>query len=103
MARWLVRRGARNLLLLSRSGATRDTAKELLAELEAVGAHVAAPPCDVTDLTALKHVLDQCQKTMPPVKGCIQGSMVLKVRGATSESPGLAPTNLANRMPSLRI
>lgn len=79
MARWMVRRGAKYLILLSRSGSTRDTAKELLSELEAEGVQVAAPQCDVTSAEALKQVLDDCSKTMPPVKGCIQGSMVLKV------------------------
>ncbi|KAB5584987.1 fatty acid synthase S-acetyltransferase [Coniochaeta sp. 2T2.1] len=78
MARWMVRRGAKNLILLSRFGPVRDSGKELIAKLEAAGATVAAPPCDVTDRTTLARVLEECRKEMPPVKGCIQGSMILK-------------------------
>jgi NAD(P)-dependent dehydrogenase (short-subunit alcohol dehydrogenase family) len=79
MARWMVRRGARNIILLSRSGDSSEKAKELLVELKAEGAQVVAPSCDVTDHGALSNTLRQCLSSMPPIKGCIQGSMVLKV------------------------
>lgn len=75
----MVRRGARNLILLSRSGDSSDKAKELLVEMKAAGAHVVAISCDVTDQDALSHALRQSLTSMPPIKGCIQGSMVLKV------------------------
>jgi NAD(P)-dependent dehydrogenase (short-subunit alcohol dehydrogenase family) len=80
MARWFVRRGARNLILLSRSGAAGESSKELVQELELTGARVITPSCDVSDPQALKEVLDECAMNMPPIKGCIQASMVLKVR-----------------------
>ena len=79
MARWMANRGARNLILLSRSGASRDSAKELVKDLEAAKVKVATPKCDVSDLESLAGVLQECMTHMPPVKGCIQGSMVLKV------------------------
>ncbi|MCJ1398962.1 hypothetical protein MMC11_002163 [Xylographa trunciseda] len=76
-ARWMVSRGVRNLILLSRSGARSETAVALIEELKSKGAHVEAPACDVTKLDMLRTVLESCAKTMPPVKGVIQGSMVL--------------------------
>lgn len=80
ISRWMASKGARNLILLSRSGNTKDSSKALVADLEAMGVRVATPPCDVTDASALKAALDQSHGAgMPPVKGCIQGSMVLKV------------------------
>lgn len=79
MARWMANRGARNLILLSRSGANRDSAKELVRDLEAAKVKVATPPCDVSNLESLVRVLQECMTHMPPIKGCIQGSMVLKV------------------------
>ena len=78
-ARWMVSRGVRNLILLSRSGAQSETAIALIEELKANGAHVEAPACDVTKADMLKTVLESCAETMPPVKGVIQGSMVLRV------------------------
>lgn len=53
-------------------------AKELMEELADSGVTAFAPPCDVSDRATLSSVLATCAKTMPPIKGCIQGSMVLK-------------------------
>ena len=80
IAGWMVSRNARHLILLSRSGARNKTALELLDELKAKGVTVAAPICDISDEQALVSALNVCSRTMPPIKGCIQGSMVLKVR-----------------------
>jgi acyl transferase domain-containing protein/D-arabinose 1-dehydrogenase-like Zn-dependent alcohol dehydrogenase/NAD(P)-dependent dehydrogenase (short-subunit alcohol dehydrogenase family) len=78
VARWLVDRGAKHMLLLSRSGAQKEAAQEFLAELEGKGVVARAPPCDVTDLDALKNVIEECARDMPPIRGCVQGSMVLR-------------------------
>ncbi|KAI1141434.1 putative polyketide synthase [Hypoxylon sp. FL0543] len=77
MARWLVGRGARYLILLSRSGPRTPEARDLLSEFEKMGIQVEAPPCDVSDRSALQSVLADCSRKMPPVKGCIQASAVL--------------------------
>lgn len=79
IARWMVSRGARNLLLLSRSGPVVDKSRILVEELRRSGARIEAPMCDVADVVSLKRVLQSYDKTMPPIRGCIQGSMVLRV------------------------
>ncbi len=78
-ARWMASRGAKNLILLSRSGPRVEVANTFLEELRVQGVHVEAPVCDVTSKDALASIIQQCEKTMPPIKGCIQGTMVLKV------------------------
>ncbi|KAA8905059.1 fatty acid synthase S-acetyltransferase [Sphaerosporella brunnea] len=78
VARWMASRKAKNLILLSRSGAQSDASKALVAELEASGVKIAAPKCDVSDEETLAAVIKECSKDMPPIKGCIQGSMVLR-------------------------
>ncbi|KAK7733693.1 putative PKS/NRPS-like protein biosynthetic cluster [Cytospora paraplurivora] len=79
ISRWMASRGAKNLILLSRSGNTTSSSRELVSDLESLGVRVATPPCNVSDLAALEAALAECQANgMPPVKGCIQGSMVLK-------------------------
>ncbi|TVY91260.1 Highly reducing polyketide synthase [Lachnellula willkommii] len=79
IAKWLVDRGANNLILLSRSGPDKnDKGQALVAELRAKGVRVVAPACDITSLSALKSLVQRCAKTMPPIKGCIQASMVLR-------------------------
>ena len=73
-------RGARHLILLSRSGPRTEAAATLLADLRAQGVRVEAPACDVSSHEALSQVLEVCAETMPRIKGCIQGAMVLRVR-----------------------
>ncbi|KAK5630340.1 hypothetical protein RRF57_006055 [Xylaria bambusicola] len=78
MARWLVSRGARFLILLSRSGLRNKDSVELVDQLKASGVVVEIPMCDVTDLASLQMVLQDCSQRMPPVRGCIHAAMVLK-------------------------
>lgn len=80
IARWLVSCGAKNLLLLSRSGpAGNEKAQALLAEMKEKAVHVESPVCDITCLTSLQKVVKECEGTMPPIKGVFQASMVLRV------------------------
>ncbi|KAI3343756.1 polyketide synthase [Ustulina deusta] len=78
IARWAVARGAKNLILLSRSGPVKATAKVFLEEITPLCQNVAAPACDVADRQALERCIAECLTYMPGIKGCIQASMVLK-------------------------
>ncbi|KAL8893690.1 MAG: hypothetical protein Q9192_005018 [Flavoplaca navasiana] len=79
IARWLVHRGAKNLLLLSRSGPSdNEEAMKLLIELRDHGVRVETPICDIADIRALKDILQQQSSNMPPIKGCFQASMALR-------------------------
>ncbi|KAL5090988.1 hypothetical protein Trisim1_003950 [Trichoderma cf. simile WF8] len=78
IAKWMADRGAKNLILPSRSGAASKAAKELIEELTARGINIVAPKCDVASETELADVLDNCARTMPPIKGCINAAMVLQ-------------------------
>lgn len=79
VARWIFSRGARHLLLLSRSGTNSATSARFMEEMTAAGAHILAPACDINDSAALQDVLDYCSHALPPIKGCFQASMVIKV------------------------
>ncbi|KAF7931189.1 uncharacterized protein EAE97_009398 [Botrytis byssoidea] len=78
IATWLANRGARWLLLLSRSGARSPDALEFVKKLESRGVFVATPSCDISNNEELKKVLAVSTKQMPPIKGCIQACMVLQ-------------------------
>jgi NAD(P)-dependent dehydrogenase (short-subunit alcohol dehydrogenase family) len=79
IAEWMVRSGARNILLLSRSGTSKASVLHLLARLEKLGARAAAPPCDVGDKGVLGRVLEQyTAEGWPRVRGVVQGAMVLR-------------------------
>ncbi|ROP35695.1 acyl transferase domain-containing protein [Saccharothrix texasensis] len=53
VARWLADRGARHLVLVGRRGADTPGARELAAELEALGTTVTLAACDVADRDAV--------------------------------------------------
>ncbi|KAL4740606.1 hypothetical protein BDV11DRAFT_214040 [Aspergillus similis] len=76
-ARWLASRGAKNLLLLSRSRPNAE-AQQVIDSLIKDGARVEVRSCDISDYERLKHVLEDVGQTMPPIKGCIQSAMVLR-------------------------
>ncbi|KAK1144041.1 Type I Iterative Polyketide synthase (PKS) [Aspergillus melleus] len=78
VARWMASRGAKHLVLLGRSGAKTKAALVLVDELEAQDVQVKTPPCDVVDSKSVNRVIQEVMQTMPPIKGCIQGSMVLR-------------------------
>ena len=59
------RHGARHLLLVSRSGPEAEGARELQAELEALGAEARIAACDVSDREALQELLAQIPAEHP--------------------------------------
>ncbi len=75
----MVSLGAKHLVFLSRSGARSDAAKELIEELKGKGCGVGVYECDVSNKSRLASVIGEVSTTMPPIKGCVQGSMQLKV------------------------
>ncbi|MFD8938973.1 type I polyketide synthase [Streptomyces sp. NPDC059578] len=58
IARWLARRGAGHLVLVSRRGGDAPGAQELSEELAALGTRITLAPCDVADLDALRALKD---------------------------------------------
>lgn len=79
IARWMADRGAKHIIIASRSGARSDAARELVAELRARHVNVMAAECDVTSERSLAGVLEACARSgMPPIRGCINAAMVLQ-------------------------
>ncbi|MHB8849144.1 MAG: SDR family NAD(P)-dependent oxidoreductase, partial [Burkholderiales bacterium] len=76
-AEWLAAKGARHLVLISRSGPQSAEAKEALARLRLQGVTCHAAACDVTDRAALSALLQQIAATMPPLKGIVHAAMVI--------------------------
>ncbi|TGJ85110.1 hypothetical protein E0Z10_g3631 [Xylaria hypoxylon] len=79
VARFLVDRKAKNLLLVSRNATSRPGTAVITSELGALGCNVVAKDCDVGNMAALKALVDECSKEgMPAIKGVINGGMVLQ-------------------------
>ncbi len=77
-AQWLVSRGAKNLVLISRSGASSDEAKNALAEFKQQDINVMAAACDVSNRDALSALLIKAAETMPPIKGLVHAAAVIE-------------------------
>lgn len=78
IANWMVSRGARHLIFLSRSGDSAEEAQKLLRELEGRGCRTSVFACDISNAERLEQVMTECASTVPPIRGCIQGAMQLK-------------------------
>lgn len=76
-AEWLVAKGARYLILISRSGPQSAEAKTGIARMKQLGVRVHAAACDVTDSAALSYLLQKIATTMPPLKGVVHAAMVI--------------------------
>ncbi|KAK8037847.1 hypothetical protein PG991_001193 [Apiospora marii] len=78
VVRWMVERGARFLLLLSRRGLPETDVHSMFGGLEGRYERIVAPACDLTNLDMVRRVVRDAAVSMPPIKGCFHGAMVLK-------------------------
>jgi acyl transferase domain-containing protein/aryl carrier-like protein len=77
IAQWMVKRGARRLVLMGRSGASSREAEIALEAMEQAGAEVVVARTDVSEERQLAEVLDNIHRFMPPVRGVVHAAMVL--------------------------
>lgn len=78
ITRWLAREGAKNIILISRSGMRQTGVSELVTELHEQEVNVVVAQCDVADRAQVQKVLSECQASMPPIKGVVHGAMALR-------------------------
>ncbi len=76
IARRLVTRGARHLVLVSRRGVTAE-AEPVLTELRAAGATVRAVAVDIAHEHAVEALLEQVRVAGPPLRGIVHAAGVL--------------------------
>ncbi|MEV6979266.1 type I polyketide synthase, partial [Kitasatospora sp. NPDC093806] len=83
IARWLARRGAEHLLLVSRGGPDAPGARELVEELAASGTKATVARCDVGDRAALAQLLADIPADLP-LTAVIHTAAVLEDSAVTS-------------------
>ncbi|WP_030072001.1 type I polyketide synthase [Halomonas alkaliantarctica] len=76
-AQWLVSKGARQLVLLSRSGPASEEAQAAIATFEAQGVKVLAAACDITDRDALAVVMERIHHELSPLRGIVHAATVI--------------------------
>lgn len=83
----MVTRGAKYLLVPSRSGAASAAASEVVRELADQNVVVSTPKCDMSSKDSLSHMLEESATTLPPIRGCIVATMVLNVSYEINRNP----------------
>jgi acyl transferase domain-containing protein/acyl-CoA synthetase (AMP-forming)/AMP-acid ligase II len=76
IADWLVRQGARSLVLTGRRGATAES-ESTLDGLRAAGANVIVAKADAADRAQIAAVFAEIDETLPPLRGVIHAAGVL--------------------------
>jgi NAD(P)-dependent dehydrogenase (short-subunit alcohol dehydrogenase family) len=76
----MVAKGARNIVLLSRSGSVTGRVKELVDALGAVGANIVVRRCNVANRAEVDELINSGLSELPPIRGVVHGTMVLRVR-----------------------
>ncbi|HTC64496.1 MAG TPA: SDR family NAD(P)-dependent oxidoreductase [Candidatus Saccharimonadales bacterium] len=76
VARWLSERGARHLVLLSRSGASL-AGEDSISELKQSGTDAITMQGDVSSHSDIARVLSEIRSTMPPLRGIVHAAGVL--------------------------
>ncbi|KAL7951497.1 short chain dehydrogenase domain-containing protein [Trichoderma barbatum] len=97
---WMLEKGARNILLVSRSASSYADAPNLVQNAEHHGCNLQVVSCDISDEGNLLHVIAGCDKTLAPIRGVIHGAMVLD----HAVHPKIAGSlNLHNPLPDLNF
>ena len=76
-ASWLSDKGAKSLVLISRSGAVDDVSHNIIESIKAKGVEVYIRACDVSDKRSLKNLITEIEKDIAPLKGLIHAAMVI--------------------------
>jgi NADPH:quinone reductase-like Zn-dependent oxidoreductase len=88
---WMIEHGATNLILINRSGLRTEEARKTVEAIRSRGVSVAVYSCDITDAAMVERTVAQAAREMPPIKGLIQGAMLLRV--GCSPSPEVHHSN----------
>ncbi|KAI3320950.1 type I polyketide synthase [Xylariaceae sp. AK1471] len=76
-AKWMLGKGAKNLVLVSRHATTHPAAEQMREEAKLAGCHVEIRDCDIADESSLLQLLHDCSKILPPIRGVVNAAMVL--------------------------
>ena len=75
---WTAGKGARYIVIFSRTAQPDSDTQSFLDKLASMGVMVRVEKCDVSSEESLKQAVATIQKTMPPIRGLFQAAMVLQ-------------------------
>ncbi|KAM0233339.1 hypothetical protein ACHAP5_010426 [Fusarium lateritium] len=74
---WTAEKGARHIVIFSRTGKPDSDTQNFLDKLTSMGVNVRVQKCDVSSEESLAQALATIKETMPPIRGLFQAAMVL--------------------------
>ena len=77
MSKWMIGKGARNIVLLSRSGTTTGRVAELIEEAALLGARIIVQACDISRREAVDKLITSDISSLPPIRGIVHAATVL--------------------------
>ncbi|KAJ5770489.1 uncharacterized protein N7511_002540 [Penicillium nucicola] len=78
VALWMVQNGAKSLVLLNRSGLSKEKSQTTVRELEEKGVQVMVQVCNIFNEIEVQQMIVDVSHCAPPIRGVIQGAMVVK-------------------------
>lgn len=78
IAKWMIEKGAKSLVLSSRRREVDANVKAAISELISAGARIAVLPADITVESDVQRVLATIKGELPPLKGIIHSAMILE-------------------------
>lgn len=77
IARWMADRGARHLVLLSRSGPKSDEDWAAVSKIRSQGVQVLLEQGDISDRSAIDRLVERVRIELPPLSGVVHGAAIL--------------------------
>lgn len=86
MTKWMVAKGAKNVVLVSRRARLEGAVQELAQNLkQSADANIVVKACDVTSQDSVEELIGACASELPSVAGVIHAGMVLRVSDCSLE------------------
>jgi NAD(P)-dependent dehydrogenase (short-subunit alcohol dehydrogenase family) len=79
ITRWMARKGAKHIILASRSSNVSDNVKSMIRDLAVEGTTVLVRQCDVVKQEDVARIISECSRDLHPIRGVIHSAMVLNV------------------------
>jgi acyl transferase domain-containing protein/NADPH:quinone reductase-like Zn-dependent oxidoreductase/surfactin synthase thioesterase subunit/NAD(P)-dependent dehydrogenase (short-subunit alcohol dehydrogenase family)/SAM-dependent methyltransferase len=77
VADWMTTKGARHMVLMSRSGPKTDAEKDIIGRMRDRGVEVIVAKGDVSNREDVDRIMQEVKDTMPPLRGIQHAAMVL--------------------------
>ena len=78
-ALWMADHGAKTIIFVSRRGLSGEFSQSTIKVLQEKGVRAIIHACDISQSDQVKKMVSSLEETAPPIRGIIQGAMILRV------------------------